>query len=244
MELININEKRESVLLPLIKWRILAVTELLELSEYNGNLRNMHKLVSRLEKDNLLTSFIHKYNDRKYVHLTRVAHKEISDQPWNISTEIKMHDAIVSTVLYNFSKQEFVNSTTINYQNISFNQSIFSHGVDPDGMICANRKGRSCNIAIEIELTRKSSSEILKKFKKYNENTEFDFVIYFFKCKRTLNTYFKYYEKFCKLVGIAYRDSQVLFCYSTILASTRFQALDTYWKKPDASEGTLKDLFL
>lgn len=244
MNLMNIDEKRENIIRPLLEWRFLGLSELRAISKYEGSERAMQRLVKRLENDGILKSFIHKLSNKKYIQLTRSSYKEMTDQSWNINEDIKMHDAIVSTLLYKFSLEDIVSLTKMNYQNPSFNQTIFSHGIDPDGMIRAERKNNVFNIAIEIELTRKNSTEIFKKYKRYHENTSFEWVIYFFKNMKTLETYFKYYNEFRDLSNIEMLGSQVLFCYSDKLASNAFSPLECYWKHPDGSDSNLSNFFI
>ena len=63
------------------------IDELGESSNYQGNARNLRKIISRAEDDGILNTFIHKLSNRKYVHLTRKAHEYLSIQPWNFRRE-------------------------------------------------------------------------------------------------------------------------------------------------------------
>lgn len=244
MEVLNINSKRESLLYPLIEWKILGGQELGELSNYHGTQRGLRKMIERSEKDGLLKSFIHKLSNRKFVYLSRLAHREMTNDNWNINEEIKMHDAIVSSILYKLSLESFIKLTKINHQDIKFNESMFSHGIDPDGMIRANKNDSTFNIAIEVELTRKNSTEIFRKFKNYNENTAFTWVIYFFSSRHVLNAYFKYYKIFLEENQIEIQQAQIMFCHSNDLASFNLNPLNNYWLRPDGVNSTLKEFFL
>ena len=155
-----------------------------------------------------------------------------------------MHDAIVSSILYRFSTLEFINNTEINYQSIDFNQTIFSTGVDPDGMIAGSRRGKAYNVAVEVELTRKNSTEIYRKYQLYDQNTSYTWTLYFFKSLRTLESYFKYYNNFREQRGIKMEKSQILFFYSDNLARSSFDLLECYWHRPDGVPSKLKHLFL
>lgn len=44
-------------------------------------------------------------------------------------------------------------------------------------------------MAIEVELTQKSSERIYEKFNQYKDSSYFDYVVYFFKDKAVLNAY-------------------------------------------------------
>ena len=243
MEILSINDKREELLAPLLEWRILGVSELGELGNYQKSERGLRKIIERSEKSGLINSFIHKLSNRKFVYLSRRAYQEMTDASWNVNEEIKMHDAIVACIIYRFSKMNTVDLAKMNYQNIAFNQSIFAHGVDPDGMIRAKRRGDVYNIAIEVELNRKSSTEIFRKFKLYHENTAFTWAVYFFNNRRVLNAYFAYYKKFREESYIPMEKSQMMFCYSDKMAMKEFNPLECYWKRPDGVDSTLKEFF-
>lgn len=244
MEYLDINSKREELFAPLLEWGILGSYELGELSNYNGSARGLRKMIERAEQVGIINSFIHKMSNRKFVYLTRSAHKALSSGTWNVNEDIKMHDAILSALLYRFSRLDFVSLVKLNGQDINFNQSIFAGGVDPDGMIRAKRKNEVFNVAIEVELTRKNSTEIFKKFKNYLSNTNFSWAFYFFNSKRVLNAYLKYYEEFKKRENICLDDSQIMFFHSEFLARKDFDPTKTTWIRPDGKESTLKSFFM
>ena len=239
MEILNINLKREELLTPLLEWRILGINELGELGNYQKSERALQRIIKRMESEGLVNSFVHKMSNRKFIHLSKIAYKEMTDASWNVNEEIKMHDAIVACTLYRFSKMSTVDLAQMNYQNIGFNQSIFAHGIDPDGMVRARRRGDVYNIAIEVELTRKNSTEVFRKFKLYHENTSFTWAIYFFKSRRLLDSYFAYYKKFREEFEIPMEKSQMIFCFSDKMAMKEFNPLDCYWKRPDGVDSTL-----
>lgn len=226
MEDLYISQKREDVFSPLLEWGILGVEEIGELSGYQGNNRNLKKLILRAENDGILNSFIHKMSSRKFIYLTRKAHQHLSVTPWNVKEDIKMHDSILNAVLYRFSKMDFVSLHKINNQDLEFNQGIFADGVDPDGMIRAKLNDRVLNVAIEIELTRKNSTVITEKFKKYHRNTSFDVAIYFFNSLRVMAAYSKYYEEIKKFLNISNDEQKLIFCCSKRLAEKDFNPLE------------------
>lgn len=227
-----------------MEWKILGGKELAEIANYQGSDRNLRKMLSRAEQENILKSFVHKFNNRKYYYFSRTGHNEFSTERWNINEDIKMHDAIVGSVLYQFSKLEMIRLSKINDQNIEFNQSIFSHGIDPDGMIRAKKGSDILNIAIEIELTRKNSTEIFRKFNLYHSKTCYFWAIYFFPNKRILETYTKYYSQFCRDNDIQMNQRMMMFCWSDELAAANINILNINWLRPDGVDSKLSELFL
>jgi hypothetical protein len=238
-----INQKRERLLFPLLEWGILGAHELAELSDYQGSERGLRKMLERAEKSGAVCSFFHNMGKRKFVYLTRRAHEFLTPARWGINETIKMHDAILTSTLYRFSKFDFVSEAKINYQSIEINQTVYSNGIDHDGMFRAKRNNNFESFALEIELTRKNSTEIMKKFQKYDESNAVDWAIYFFNSRNVLDAYNRYYEDYRKLPGVLESKCKFIFCYSSDMAHINFNPLNSIWIKPNNAESTLRSFF-
>ena len=88
------------ILNPLLKWRILSVRELKNQSEYSGSLSAFYKIISKLEKNKLIESFMNTWSNEKFLYLKPDALKALGQEkallPVNI--DIRFHDAITTKV--------------------------------------------------------------------------------------------------------------------------------------------------
>jgi len=64
----------------------------------------------------------------------------------------------------------------------------------PDGLIETNQKDKEFNIALELEITRKSKKRITEKFERYINDTKFDSVFWFFTSPGVKKSYIKHFE--------------------------------------------------
>ncbi len=53
--------------------------------------------------------------------------------------------------------------------------------LEPDAYLGVNHNEKVSKVAIEVELTQKSSERIYEKFNQYKDSSYFDYVVYFFK---------------------------------------------------------------
>ena len=61
--------------------------------------------------------------------------------------------------------------------------------LEPDAFLGVMHNDKVFKVAIEIELTQKSSERVYEKFNQYKDSSYFDYVIYFFRDKSILEAY-------------------------------------------------------
>lgn len=243
MDIICLTDKRENLIRPLFDWKILGAMELKNLSGYQGNYRNLMKMIKKLEKEGVVNSFTHAMNNRKFFYVSKKAFSHFTDEKSFINEEIKMHDAIVSTLAFKFNLLDMTKSIKINSDRNVSTSGVFSSGdVEPDATIEYQYHGKVAKLALEVELNRKNSTSITKKFMGYHNDDKTSLALYFFTNKYHLEAYFNYYNEFRQRNNISIQDVKIVFLYSSKIADFDFDLLSIFWKRPEGEMSNLKGL--
>jgi hypothetical protein len=208
-----ITPAREAIITPLLKWKILGLSELKELSLYKGRDSSFRRIILRCEENKLIESFRHPSTQRKFLHLGSAGRKAFVEEGYFLNQDTKYHDALVSNVLHKFLALPVVGDVSINNPDFEYNRSIFSDKLDEDGRIQILRRNKLVTLAVEVELTRKSSKRIIEKFKHYHFESSYPLVIYFFNNRSTMKVYKEYLNNFCSEADIKIEKSIITFCY-------------------------------
>lgn len=204
---------KDQLTVPLAKYKILGFSELMELSKYRGNKASFSKLVSRLEKNEVLKTFWFDSFRRKFIHLHESTHFNFIN---------RFHDAAVGITAFKISKMSMVTETRVNLVNFESAGQFFSDQIDEDGSFVVFRNKALYTLAFEIELTRKSAERILKKFDRYQHCSTYSLCFYFFECLHLLNTYLALYKNFCTKNNIGEDDAIIQFVHLPRIFSNSF----------------------
>jgi hypothetical protein len=178
---------------PLFKWRILDIKSLLKEVDHKKSYNYFCKKLKKFEQAQLIGSFIHPANSKKYIYLTEKTFKYLSSD--DVSALINkpeiIHDLIVSELARLFLPLSKISHVELEHEFNSKNKINQFRHIIPDGVIYT-KDGKK--IAFEVELTRKSEDRIIEKAKTYLGN-EYDFIIYYFDQINLMNTYQKIFDQ-------------------------------------------------
>lgn len=163
------------ILMPLKDWRILSLADLKLLTGYSRSQSSFYKLISKLEKNNLIESFINSWTNEKFLYLLPDGESVVgSEKLLPVNRDQRFHDSICTKVALNLNETQF-------FKEIYLDHNIPKHfplmDKTPDILVCgANLK--DFKIAIEIELTQKSKTRMEDIFKKYSDSKVVNNIIY------------------------------------------------------------------
>lgn len=220
------------ILEPLALWRILSINDLFEQSAYSKSRAAFYKIIQKLERLNLIESFQNCWNNEKYVYLLHegLALLGHSKATLPINKDLRFHDSLTSRIGLVFDKLPIIKSVLVD-QNIS---NIYPNiSKIPDLLIEAESK-KEFRIAIEVEVSQKSSTRIKSIFENYGESDLFNIVIYITDKKFIFNAY----QKILREIESRINKDKFVFCYDPNLHrdSTSFLDAQTTYK------GTLTSL--
>lgn len=175
-------------------------------------LRNLQKQIFFDISLNGLRRKIHKLAVEDYVQISRLDIKnEIIVLPTKKSLDqLKSNrSSIDETMVYHNLLISILGTELITRENVfyfklpheyqssrippAFNTATGSLGpyIAPDAHLGVSHNEKTFKVAVEVELTQKSSDRVFEKFNQYKDSSYFDYVIYFFKSKSILNAYRK-----------------------------------------------------
>lgn len=174
----------EDIIQILGQWRILDLSTLLKKIGYNYSYQAFAKRVKKLEEFGYLGS-VYFQSYRKYLFLTDKGLKEAGlEKAWSVNKEIIHHDIISVNVL-----QYFLGLPDMRGGNLYLNYA--GADIRPDcsfNLFCLNRG--LLKVAVEVELTQKSTNRIESKFNGYIKTpSSYDLVLYIFQKATTFSAY-------------------------------------------------------
>ena len=98
--------------------------------------------------------------------------------------------------------------------------------LDPDAILMANVKGRKFNIALEVELTPKSSERIIDKFREYESSEYYENVMYFFEASSTFLIYKRRLNEFYASHKIPKHNQKIMLVYHPSYFNRKFSFND------------------
>jgi hypothetical protein len=187
MDIKHLNSIHLTYLTPLLKWRVMDLKSLREEGVKVPEYFNFCKIVRSLEKANILESYRHPFNRKKYVYLGHYGEGQLSlrDNPTALSKDTLLHDIKVSELARSFINLGWVNNIELEHLLNDKRNFRTQYKIIPDALIECIKKGVNCKIALELELTRKNNQRILEKAKQYQSGSFYHYVMYFF-CNRSV----------------------------------------------------------
>jgi hypothetical protein len=197
MELASkINSNQMQILLPLKRWRILDLKNLMIETNVFDKYSTFAKVIQRFEKFKVIKSYRDNWSKRKYVYLTRFGEDfiNLSDFPVSLGEDNLFHDLRVVEIVRAFSKVKGVNEIVLEHQIANKKQFKTELSTIPDAEIHGELNEKKFKLAIELELTQKTKLRLSDKAKLY-QNSSYNHVIYFFSSKETLLNYKKLFDE-------------------------------------------------
>jgi hypothetical protein len=205
------------LLFPLKKWKILSVTDLRIASEYGGSNSGFYKIVSKLEANMLIDSFINSWSNEKFVYLTANGVESLGceGKSLNLNRDTRFHDSIVSKVAKQIHSLPYVADSLLDFEimkSYSFMEKI------PDFLLMIGKNSPYC-IAGEVELTQKSQNRVKQILKAYSNSRTVNNVLYVTDKMSIFDSYKRYFED----IGNEIEKDKFLFLHEPNLSRKNLQ---------------------
>ncbi len=210
-KLLAVNPLHVHYFRPLLKWRILDLSTLIEEFDHDVNVNTFLSLVNRWERKGILKSFKDPYVRRKYIYFSKEAEEHLLLDDFQSSEGINhiWHDAKVSEVTRGILEMEVFEDAVLESE-LKNKESLFRRKmIFPDALINGVIDGERFNIALELELTRKSKSRIIEKGRRYDSDGDYDYTMFLFPHENVMRSY---YQLMIDEVGSQIKKHMMFFC--------------------------------
>jgi hypothetical protein len=186
----KVNPSYFDLLEPLRQWKILNVKALKEESEYQSSDSGFYKIITKLEKNLLIDSFINTWSNEKYLYLLPNGMKALgaNNKALNVNRDLRFHDSIVSRVARTFTKYPFIKQVCLDIHT----RDRFPLLERVPDFLVQGETNKTFSMAIEIELTQKSQDRVKKIIHTYSDSKVVNHILYISDKKTILNTYRRY----------------------------------------------------
>lgn len=209
------------ILTPLLKWRILSVRELKNQSEYSGSQSAFYKIISKLEKNNLIESFMNHWSNEKFLYLKPNALVALGEEKFllPINKDIRFHDAIVTKVALYLKTYSFVKEIFLD-QEISKQFPLMEKTPD---ILIQGETNIPFRLAFEIELTQKNKTRVQDILRRHSESKIVNNVVYITDKKSIFNSYLSHLQE----MKTSINHSKFIFIYEKDLNAKTFNLLNS-----------------
>ncbi|MBC7540148.1 MAG: hypothetical protein H7281_15090 [Bacteriovorax sp.] len=172
-------------------------------------LRSLHKQLTSNISIHGLRRKIHRLAIEEFVYISRLDNKNemiilptkktlnhLKSPRSSIDESMVYHNLFISILGIELMNRENVHYYKLPHEyqtsrvpNAFSSTNSLELSLSPDAYLGISHNDKIFKVAIEVELTQKSSDRVYEKFIQYKESTYFDYVIYFFKSKSILNSY-------------------------------------------------------
>ena len=186
IEIINVLEK----------WGVLTVRHLQSLLCSNISINALRKRLHKLAVEDFVEISRLGINNEMIAVPTKKALHRLKSNRSSIDEAMIYHNLFISLLGLELISREKVEFFKHPHEYRKSKAPItLSSSIEPDAYLCVKHNDENLKVAIEIELTQKSSDRIYEKFKQYKDSAYFSYVIYFFRDESTLNSYRKRLEE-------------------------------------------------
>lgn len=178
------------------KWGVLTVRKLHSLLYSNISVKALRRRLHRLAKEDYLQISRLDIKNEMIVIPSKKTLNQLKSNRSLIDESMVYHNLYISLLGLELIYRENVIYYKLphEYRKTRVPSSL-SSAIEPDAYLGVSHNGNTSNIAIEIELTQKSSDRVYDKFNQYKASSYFDYVIYFFKDRSILSAYRKRLEE-------------------------------------------------
>lgn len=192
----------------LLKWKVVPLGILKEISDYTGTMGSFYRVINRLEKRKYIKTIPYSGRSRLVYPTQELLRKIANNSSLGIYDDCLFHDGIVTIICDQFSKWETIKEIKLphEYRKISLDRNV----LEPDAVIFCEKDGDKFKVALEIELSRKSKDRVKNKFIQYVDSIFYDCAIYLLNNKSDFEAY---QRMLCELTGAEntkVRNQQIL----------------------------------
>ena len=182
-------EYYDNILRKVSRWRVVEAKLLYTLSEYQGTNRSFNRVVSNLEKTKLLKS-IHLRGKSKFLIASPELNTIYKSSTPLIQEESLIHESIITTVANKMLEWNAFESVTLPHEVVKSKKNFYVNNLLPDCVLHGMEEdGTKFDLALEVELSRKSKTRVAKKLQDYLANDLFDHIFYVFNDRFTFEGY-------------------------------------------------------
>lgn len=196
------------------KWKVVDLKSLSEVCNYKLNYSNLRKKVKKLENTGLIKS-VNLGRKRKHIYLTNSGIKFTQfDKTYELTDESLNHDVITGNVLRELLEfPSFFNGRMFH--------EIDDNGLAPDAALSGNKNGKEYELAIEVELTQKSSTRVKSKYSRYHRSKSFDYCLFITNKAGLFRSYGRFLEEMKGGV-----QEKIIILYSPDMTPCKFSYLE------------------
>lgn len=189
----HLNSIYMNYLTPLQKWRIMDLESLRRECDTEPNYNHFARIIRKMEKENIVESFKHRFNGKKYIYFSSFGERQIasSKNPTSISKDFVIHDMKVTEIANCFLKNDWVDEIELEHELTNKRDFRQTYKVIPDALMKISTANPKLEIALEIELTQKQKSRIREKAKQYILSSKYQRILYMFSKPNVMRTYMK-----------------------------------------------------
>lgn len=181
-EIMHLNNIHLAYLNPLVKWRVMNIESLRDECIESPNYHNFCKIIRSLEKAKILEGYRHPFNKKKYVYLSSLGERELSpeEKTNSLSKDTLIHDILVSDFTKVLVSKGWMDHVTLEHELNNKKGFKVNYKIIPDALLEGEKNKTKFNMALELELSRKSNQRIVEKAKLYESSSYYNYVLYVF----------------------------------------------------------------
>jgi DNA-binding MarR family transcriptional regulator len=151
------------------------------------------KIIRKLEEDKIIGTYKHRFCRKKYIFFSPFGESLLASEknPTSISKKTIIHDLKVTEICLNLKNIKWVDQVLLEHQLHNKRNFKTTFKIIPDALLKIDTSKSKYNLAFELELSQKDRPRIIEKAKEYMISTKYDYIIYFFASKSTLEKYRK-----------------------------------------------------
>lgn len=178
-------------LTPLLKWRIMDIKSLKEMSSFPKNYYSFCRLVRSMEEKAILKSKRDPDNKKKYVYLTELGERALAGDEGStcINPETLKHDKWVSEIIQGLMLRGWIHDFKLEHEIKSRGIRSMSQVLIPDAVLYGEKNQVQYSMAFELELNQKIYPRIVEKVRQYAHGKDYDYCLYLFPNPRLLKSY-------------------------------------------------------
>lgn len=181
------------------KWGVLTARSLHNLLYSKISLYGLRRKLHKLAKEDFVQISRLDIKNEMIVIPTKKTLSQLKSNRSSIDETMIYHNLFISLLGLELIGRENVNYFKLPHEyGKSKIPLAFSSAIEPDAFLGVVLSDKTFKIALEVELTQKSSERIYDKFYQYKDSAYFDYAIYFFKDQSILYAYRKRLEEALK----------------------------------------------
>jgi len=153
------------------KWKIIDLKTLTSFCNFGVSYKNLAVKVKTLEKEGFVRS-VNLKRKRKHIFLSNKGIQLTGhDNTYEITDESLGHDILVGTALRSLLENDLFLDGRMFHE-------VDESDINPDAVITGSKDSLTYELAIEVELTQKSSSRVKSKYSRYFRSKSFDYCLF------------------------------------------------------------------